>query len=815
MDVKKFKVTGMSCAACSARVDKAVRAVGGVQSCEVNLLTGDLKVVGGKSEDIISSVIGAGYGILDSNDRAESVKGRLGGEIKGLIIRLILSALFMLPLFYISMGYNMWGFWLPRFISERPVVIATMQLTLCLIIILINRRFFISGFKAAIKASPNMDTLVALGSGISFLWSIYVFAVMIADKTSAAHRLHELYFESSAMILVFITLGKLLESIAKGKTTSAISALMSLTPDTVRVIREGKEEVIESALAVVGDEFTVRPGERIALDGVVVDGESSVDESMLTGESLPCEKTKGSSVYASSVNNSGFLRCRATAVGENTSMAKVVRAVEDAAASKAPIAKIADRVSAVFVPTVLIIALITAIIWFFVNNSLGYALERGISVLVISCPCALGLATPVAIMVASGIGAKRGILFKNATALEELGKVSKVAFDKTGTLTEGRMQISELALLHGKEEDMLSLAYSLEKNSEHPIGRAIADHAEKRGAEILTVEGFTALVGFGVCGVIDGEKCIGASYKYFSENFILTDREKREYERIAGEGKTPIFFSRGEKIVGIISVFDLPRIESREVVFSLSQAKISSVMITGDNPITARAIGDKVGIDKIYAGVLPTEKSSIVTELSRSGAVAMVGDGINDAPALTAANVGVAIGSGTDIAMESADVVLSHGSLSSLVDAIRLSRRALITVKLSLFWAFIYNVIGIPLAAGAFIWLLGWELTPMFGALAMSLSSFSVVMNALSLNVQNIFGDNKKKEIKGMTKIYNVEGMMCPHCEAHVKAALEAIDGVALCEASHKDKRVTLTLSGEVDDAVIKNAITKAGYTVL
>ena len=815
MDVKKFKVIGMSCAACSARVDKAVRAVGGVQSCEVNLLTGDLKVVGGKSEDIISSVIGAGYGILDSNDRAESVKGRLGGEIKGLIIRLILSALFMLPLFYISMGYNMWGFWLPRFISERPVVIATMQLTLCLIIILINRRFFISGFKAAIKASPNMDTLVALGSGISFLWSIYVFAVMIADKTSAAHRLHELYFESSAMILVFITLGKLLESIAKGKTTSAISALMSLTPDTVRVIREGKEEVIESALAVVGDEFTVRPGERIAIDGVVVDGESSVDESMLTGESLPCEKSKGSSVYASSVNSSGFLRCRATAVGENTSMAKVVRAVEDAAASKAPIAKIADRVSAVFVPTVLIIALITAIIWFFVNNSLGYALERGISVLVISCPCALGLATPVAIMVASGIGAKRGILFKNATALEELGKVSKVAFDKTGTLTEGRMQISELALLHGKEEDMLSLAYSLEKNSEHPIGRAIADHAEKRGAEILTVEGFTALVGFGVCGVIDGEKCIGASYKYFSENFILTDREKREYERIAGEGKTPIFFSRGEKIVGIISVFDLPRIESREVVFSLSQAKISSVMITGDNPITARAIGDKVGIDKIYAGVLPTEKSSIVTELSRSGAVAMVGDGINDAPALTAANVGVAIGSGTDIAMESADVVLSHGSLSSLVDAIRLSRRALITVKLSLFWAFIYNVIGIPLAAGAFIWLLGWELTPMFGALAMSLSSFSVVMNALSLNVQNIFGDNKKKEIKDMTKIYNVEGMMCPHCEAHVKAALEAIDGVALCEASHKDKRVTLTLSGEVDDAVIKNAITKAGYTVL
>ena len=815
MDVKKFKVTGMSCAACSARVDKAVRAVCGVQSCEVNLLTGDLKVVGGKSEDIISSVIGAGYDILDSNDRAESVKGRLGGEIKGLIIRLILSALFMLPLFYISMGYNMWGFWLPRFISERPAVIATMQLTLCLIIILINRRFFISGFKAAIKASPNMDTLVALGSGISFLWSIYVFAVMIADKTSAAHRLHELYFESSAMILVFITLGKLLESIAKGKTTSAISALMSLTPDTVRVIREGKEEVIESALAVVGDEFTVRPGERIALDGVVVDGESSVDESMLTGESLPCEKSKGSSVYASSVNSSGFLRCRATAVGENTSMAKVVRAVEDAAASKAPIAKIADRVSAVFVPTVLIIALITAIIWFFVNNSLGYALERGISVLVISCPCALGLATPVAIMVASGIGAKRGILFKNATALEELGKVSKVAFDKTGTLTEGRMQISELALLHGKEEDMLSLAYSLEKNSEHPIGRAIADHAEKRGAENLTVEGFTALVGFGVCGVIDGEKCIGASYKYFSENFILTDREKREYERISGEGKTPIFFSRGEKIVGIISVFDLPRIESREVVFSLSQAKISSVMITGDNPITARAIGDKVGIDKIYAGVLPTEKSSIVTELSRSGAVAMVGDGINDAPALTAANVGVAIGSGTDIAMESADVVLSHGSLSSLVDAIRLSRRALITVKLSLFWAFIYNVIGIPLAAGAFIWLLGWELTPMFGALAMSLSSFSVVMNALSLNVQNIFGDNKKKEIKDMTKIYNVEGMMCPHCEAHVKAALEAIDGVALCEASHKDKRVTLTLSGEVDDAVIKNAITKAGYTVL
>lgn len=817
MNVKKFKVTGMSCAACSARVDRAVKSVDGVIKCEVNLLTGSMSVDGGERDAIISAVLNAGYGISDDKSEAKEKKSLFRGENRRLINCLIISVLFLLPLFYVSMGHNMWAFPLPQYFEENAVAIGIVQLVLCSVIIFINRRFFISGAKAVLKGSANMDTLVSLGSGVSFIWSVYTLILMWGKGIGGAHLLHSLYFESAAMILVFITLGKLLESIAKGKTASAIVALMSLTPDTVRVIRNGKEELIESSLAVVGDEFLVRPGERVALDGVVIEGASSLDESALTGESIPAEKSVGSPVFASSVNTNGLIKCRASAVGENTSMAKVIRAVEDAASSKAPIAKIADKVSAFFVPTVLIIAFVTTLIWFFVNNSLGYALERGISVLVISCPCALGLATPVAIMVASGIGARRGILFKNATVLEELGKVSYVAFDKTGTLTEGKMQLCDVIAFRESEKELISLAYSLEKNSEHPIGKAICAYAEKNGAELGTVESFSALVGFGVCGVVNGEECIGASYKYFSENFTISDRERYEYERIASEGKTPLFFRRNGNTVGIISVFDSPREESAATVSELSDMGISSVMITGDNPISARAVANSVGIEKIFAGVLPAKKSDIIFELSRQSAVAMVGDGINDAPALTAANVGVAVGSGTDIALESADVVLSHGSISSLVDAIRLSRRTIFTVKLSLFWAFVYNIIGIPLAAGAFIWLLGWELTPMFGALAMSLSSFSVVMNALSLNVQNIFKDNKgsKKEKTSMTKTYKVDGMMCPHCEAHVKSALEAIDGILLCEASHKEKKVTLTLSAPVDDGIVKEAITKAGYSVV
>ena len=808
--MQKFKVTGMSCAACSARVERAVRSVEGVSLCEVNLLTGDLRVEGGEAGEIVSAVTDAGYGI---KERSEARDEAVVSENRQILKRLILSLVLLFPLMYLSMGYVMWGFPLPAFLVKNPVFVAIAELILSAIVLAVNKKFFISGILAVKNLAPNMDTLVSLGSGASFLWSLYLTVDMIGEG-AGAHALHGLYFESAAMIVTLITVGKLLESVAKGKTTSALRELMDLTPDKVRVIREGREIVIDSALALVGDEFIVRPGERIALDGVVISGDSAVDESALTGESTPSEKTAGSKVYASSVNTSGALRCRATEIGENTAMARVIRAVEDAASSKAPIARIADKVSAVFVPSVLIIALITTLIWLFVNNSFGYALERGVSVLVISCPCALGLATPVAIMVASGIGAKRGILFKNATALEMLGRGKTVALDKTGTITEGKMTVSDIVPIEASEEELLSIAYSLERESEHPLGRAISLYAEERRIPLLDCCRFKALVGSGVTAEIEGEEALGASYKYISGVMSLPSSAESEYERLAGSGKTPLFFKRGERLLGIIALLDAPRAEAGEAVRSLSEMNIKTVMITGDNEITAKAIGKDIGISEIVAGVLPDRKAAVIGELSRSGEVIMVGDGINDAPALTAASVGVAIGSGTDIAIDSADVVLSHGGIGALVDAIRLSRRAILTVKLGLFWAFIYNVIGIPLAAGAFIWLLGWELSPMFGALAMSLSSFSVVMNALSLNCQNIFGDKKKKEIREMTKEFKVTGMMCPHCEAHVKGALTAIDGVSDCVASHKENRVTLTLTKDVADSLIKEIITKEGYTV-
>ena len=812
----------MSCAACSARVEKAVSALSGVRECSVNLLTNSMSVEGeASSEEIISAVVAAGYTADEKGSKKpKNDNSNLQNSAKrGILTRLIVSLALLAPLMYLSMGYVMWGAPLPAFLSKNPLAVAIVQMLLCTAVMVINQRFFISGAKGLVNRSPNMDTLVSVGSGASFIYSVAVVLLMSASYASgntqeAAHYLHELYFESAAMIVSLITVGKLLESIAKGKTTTALAELMSLTPETVRVIRDGKEEVIESHMAVVGEEFTVRPGERIALDGVVISGESATDESALTGESLPSEKSVGSSVYASSVNTYGSLRCRATKVGADTAMAKVIKAVEEAASSKAPIAKIADKVSAVFVPSVLLIAIITTIIWFFANNSFGYALERGISVLVISCPCALGLATPVAIMVASGIGAKRGILFKNATALELLGRVKVVALDKTGTLTSGKMQVGEIIPLGATEKELLEVAYSLERESEHPLAKAITEYAEKRDTELLRCEGFTALVGSGVFATVLGQSALGASYKYVKESFTLSERAENEYTKLADEGKTPLFFTLGERVLGIIAVYDKIGEESYEAVRELSEMNIKAVMLTGDNERTARAIGKEAGIERIIAGVLPDEKASTVKELGLEGATAMVGDGINDAPALTAADVGVAIGSGTDIAMDSADVVLTHSSLTSLTDAIKLSRRALRTIRLSLFWAFIYNVIGIPLAAGAFIPIFGWELRPMFGALAMSLSSFSVVMNALSLNIQNIFAKKTQtKEIKEMTKEFKVDGMMCPHCEAHVKSALEAIDGVESCAASHKEKRVTLTLSHPVDDKIITEAIVKAGYT--
>lgn len=814
--MRKYNVTGMSCAACSARVEKAVKGVLGVTLCEVNLLTGRMNVEGGENDAIISAVTDAGYGIAELGE--EKAKEKNPSQSRIILIRLVCSLVFLVPLMYLSMGYVMWNFPLFSYLRQNPIAVAVLELLLSLAVLIVNQRFFISGAKAAYRLSPNMDTLVALGAGASFLWSIYLVFVMIGERGAhAAHYLHELYFESAAMIVALITVGKLLESLAKGKTTDAIKELMSLTPKTVRVIRDGREMIIESSAARVGDEFLVRPGERVALDGVVTVGESAVDESALTGESVPSEKTIDSPVYASSVNTYGSLRCRAVRVGEDTAMAKVIRAAEDAAASKAPIAKLADRVSAVFVPAVLIIAFITALIWFFVNNSFGYALQRGISVLVISCPCALGLATPVAIMVASGIGAKRGILFKNATSLEQLGKARVVALDKTGTLTKGKMQVSEIIPLDALEAELLSVAYSLERESEHPLARAIVEYSEKQNVTALATSGFSALVGSGVCAIINGEQALGASRKYISERFTLSERAESEYNRLADAGKTPLFFAKGNRLLGIIAIYDAIGEESRAAVSELSRMHIKTVMLTGDNEKTARAVASDAGIDTVIAGVLPDEKANAVKALSKEGVVIMVGDGINDAPALTAADVGVAIGSGTDIAMDSADVVLTRSGLSSLTDSIKLSRRTLRTIRFNLFWAFIYNVIGIPLAAGAFTALLGWELTPMFGALAMSLSSFSVVVSALSLNVQNIFGDKNtvKKENGKMIKEYNVEGMMCPHCEAHVKSAVEGIEGVQSCVASHNEKKVTVTLSKEVADSAIIEAIVKAGYSVL
>ena len=814
--MEKFKVTGMSCAACSARVEKAVGRVEGVTSCEVNLLTGDIQVEGGSRADIVDAVIAAGYGIAEAREKTEKEKRSNGRdtERKSVILRLVFSVLLLIPLMYLSMGYTMWGFPLPEYFVKNPVSVALLQMMLAASVMVINQKFFISGGRAVINRAPNMDTLVALGSGASFLWSVYLIFVMIGSPAGeAGHYLHELYFESAAMILALITVGKLLEAIAKGKTTTALEELIKLTPETVRVIRGGEEIEIPASECAVGEEFLVRPGERIALDGVVISGESAVDESALTGESVPNEKSEGSLVYASSINTSGAIRCRATKVGEDTAMAKVIKIVSDAARSKAPIAKAADRVAAYFVPSVLIIAFLTTVIWFFVNNSLGYALERGISVLVISCPCALGLATPVAIMVGSGIGARRGILFKNAAALEALGKVKVAAIDKTGTLTTGKMQVGEIIPLDASEEELISTAYTLEAESEHPLAAAIVEYARGRGASELSKSDFCALVGSGVYAKLDGEDSYGASYKYISERFTLSDFAIREYERLADEGKTPLFFTRGSRVLGIIAIYDALDADSAAAIAELRAMGIKTVMLTGDNERTARRIGKEAGVDEIIAEVMPEDKAKVVEKLKSRGGVAMLGDGINDAPALATATVGVAIGDGTDIAIESADAVLIHSRISAFPDAIKLSRRTLAVIRTNLFWAFVYNVLGIPLAAGAFIGLFGWELTPMFGAMAMSLSSFSVVMNALSLNVQNIF-KKISKENKKMSKVFKGSGMMCPHCEAHVKSALEAIDGVESAVASHKEGSVTVTLSKEVSDTVIKDAIVKAGYTV-
>ena len=832
----------MSCAACSARVEKAVSGVDGVSACSVNLLTNSMSVEGGDEGAIIAAVVNAGYGASPKGVKRTGDDDELDraarDERNRMILRLVWSLVFMLPLMYISMGHVMWGWPLPAMLSGYPIVIALVEFLLATAVLVVNQRFFINGFKGAIKGAPNMDTLVALGSGASYLWSIYLIYVMAISVTNGnyieyRHYLHQMYFESAAMILTLITVGKLLESIAKGKTTSAIKGLMKLTPKTATVIRDGKEVVILSKEVTRGDIFVVKPGESVPVDGIVIEGVSSTDESALTGESMPVEKTSGASVYAGTTNTTGYLKCEAVKVGEDTTMAGIVKLVSDAAATKAPIAKVADRVAGIFVPAVLLIAFVTTVIWIFVNNSLGYALARGISVLVISCPCALGLATPVAIMVGSGIGARGGALFKSATALELLGKCKTVVLDKTGTLTNGAPKVTDVISFGTDEDELIRIAYSVEKMSEHPLASAIVRYANERGVGAFDVKDFSAIVGSGVecVDATTGDRLMGVSYQYASGIIELPARASEIYESLASDGKTPLVFIKGNTAVGMIAVADTLKADAADAICQLRALGVRVVMLTGDNEVTARAIADRLGGIEFIAGVLPDGKEEVVRKLSKDGRVAMVGDGINDAPALVRADVGIAIGNGTDIAIDSADVVLMRPTLSQLPGAIRLSRATLGVIHQNLFWAFIYNTLGIPLAAGAFIYLFGWELTPMFGAAAMSLSSFCVVTNALRLNLKRIFksGTNECanvekcdktnnytiKEQEKMEKIIKVEGMMCPHCEAHVKSALEAIEGVESAVASFKESKVTVTLSAPVEDKVLADTIMAQGYTVV
>lgn len=820
--MKKYYVSGMSCAACSARVEKAVLGVEGVTYCSVNLLSATMSVEGSDEEKILAAVRAAGYGAAlikggdkDSSYDAEAESKRVRWR---LLRRLLFSIITLVPLSYISMGYLMWDFPLPKFLSLNPVAIAYTELVLSLVCIVINFRFFTSGVKSAIHGSANMDTLVSLGAGVSFLWSVYLTLRMTFESGHGEHYLHGLYFEAAAMILTLITLGKLLEAYAKEKTTTKIKALVELTPKVTTVIREGREILIPTSEVLIGDVFLVRPGESVAVDGTVIEGESAIDESALTGESIPVEKSHGSGVYAATVNTSGFIKCRAEKVGEDTAMAKVVQLVSDAASSKAPIAKLADRVASVFVPTVLFIAILTAIIWFFVNNSLSYALRRAVSVLVISCPCALGLATPVAIMVGCGIGASGGVLFKSASALEILGKMKNTVLDKTGTVTTGVAEVVEVVPLVCSEEELLGVAAALEEGSEHPLGKAIMRYTQKKGIKAPGYSSFSSIVGSGVSAVIEGDDSYAGSFRFIREKTEISTLAAEHYERISDLGRTPIFFVKGGVLLGIIAVRDTVREDSKAAISDLKRLGINTVMITGDNTRTARAVAEEVGISEVIAEVMPDGKEKEVRRLSSLGGVIMVGDGINDAPAIAAADVGIAIGRGTEIAIDSADVVLVRSTLSDVVSAIKLSRATLRTIRENLFFAFVYNAIGIPLAAGVFVSSLGLDLDPMFGALAMSLSSFSVVMNALRLNLKKIFVKCEKtnnytvKEGDKMVKTLKIEGMMCPHCEARVREILLGIDGVISAEVSHKTGYARVTSESEIDTEALISAVTGAGY---
>ena len=836
--MEQYNVTGMSCAACSARVEKAVSGVKGVTSCSVSLLTNSMGVEGTASaEEIIAAVREAGYGAAlrkGSNNQTaqlsseeDALKDR---ETPVLKKRLIASLGFWLALMYFSMGHMLWGWPLPTFFDGNHVAMGLLQLLLTVIIMVINQKFFISGFRSLWHRAPNMDALVALGSAAAFVYSTFALFAMTdaqvkGQMDAVMVYMDEFYFESAATILTLITLGKMLEARSKGKTTDALKGLMKLAPKTATLLRDGAEITVPIEQVAKGDIFVVRPGENIPVDGIVCEGNSAVDESTLTGESIPVDKAEGSSVSAGTLNQSGFLRCEATRVGEDTTLSQIIQMVSDAAATKAPIAKVADKVSGVFVPAVIAIAVVTVLVWLLAGQTAGFALARGIAVLVISCPCALGLATPVAIMVGNGMGAKNGILFKTAVSLEETGKVRIVALDKTGTITQGEPRVTDILPAEGMSEgDLLSIAYALEKKSEHPLARAIHQRAEQDGLAAAEVEQFQALPGNGLTASADGVALYGGSYQFISGQIPVPVKMKARSEQLSEEGKTPLFFARDGKLCGIIAVADTIKEDSPQAIAEMRNMGIHVVMLTGDNERTAKAIGAKAGVDEVIAGVLPDGKESVIRQLQQKGKVIMVGDGINDAPALTSADIGIAIGAGADVAIDAADVVLMKSRLSDVPAAIRLSRATLRNIHENLFWAFIYNTIGIPLAAGVFIPLLGWQLNPMFAAAAMSLSSFSVVTNALRLNFFRMHDSKRdhtnktksttKKETKPMKKTLKIEGMMCGHCEMHTKKALEALDGVTSAEVSHKTGTAVVTLSKDVSDDILKQTVTKQGYEV-
>ena len=839
----QYIVTGMSCAACSARVEKAVSKVPGVTSCSVSLLTNSMGVEGTATEqEIIKAVKDAGYGASKKGEGAAKVQPAqaLAGEdmLKDretpvLKRRLIASVGFLIVLMYFSMGHMMWGWPVPGFMKDNHVMMGLLQMLLTITVMVINQKFFISGFKGLIHRAPNMDTLVALGSGASFVYSTYALfamtdAQMHGDMDAVMSYMHDFYFESAAMILALITVGKMLEARSKGKTTDALKGLMKLAPKTAVVIRGEKEVQVSIEQVQKGDCFVVKPGENIPVDGEVIEGNSAVNESALTGESIPVDKAVGDKVSAATVNQSGYLKCRATRVGEDTTLSQIIQMVSDAAATKAPIAKIADRVSGVFVPTVITIAVITIIVWLITGQSIGFALSRGIAVLVISCPCALGLATPVAIMVGNGMGARNGIMFKTAVSLEETGKMQIVALDKTGTITSGEPKVTDIIPAAGVTEDtLLKYAYALEHESEHPLARAILEKAKEENAGIEEVTGFQALLGNGLTAILDGHTLYGGNHTFISSKVSVDGDIQKKAEKLAEAGKTPLFFGNEDRLLGVIAVADVIKEDSPQAIKELQNMGIHVVMLTGDNERTAKAIGQQAGVDEVIAGVLPEGKEQVIRKLKEKGKVAMVGDGINDAPALTRADMGIAIGAGTDVAIDAADVVLMKSRLSDVPAAIRMSRATLRNIHENLFWAFFYNIIGIPLAAGVWYPLFGWKLNPMFGAAAMSLSSFCVVSNALRLNLFKMYDASKdkklkakkekkrsKKEDKTMKKIMHIEGMMCGHCEAAVKKALEALPQVDEAVVSHEAGTAELTLNAEIADDVLKKTVEDKDYTV-